>query len=141
MTKEVIQQLWKWHFPDVALVPHPYRHVYPDRWFRIHSLPDSQRYAETEEEWNILLNRQNEIITDLFGAEASVILINGEYVVGDPDNVELATEFHALKNFSWFSLDEVDLFQHGHEGSLEGDKYRTFFAEIIWNSNEHDELL
>lgn len=36
-------------------------------WFRIHSLPESKRYADTTEEYELLLNRHNEIITDCFG--------------------------------------------------------------------------
>ena len=40
-----------------------------DWWFRIHSLPDSKRYPETNEEWEILLLRHREI--------SNSILLNG----------------------------------------------------------------
>lgn len=37
------------------------RHAVPDAWFRIHSLPESKRYPENEEEWDILLQRHREL--------------------------------------------------------------------------------
>jgi hypothetical protein len=66
MTKEDFQNLWTLNYPDTIPISYRFKHDYSDRWFRIHSLPESKRYAENESEWEILLSRQNEIITDLF---------------------------------------------------------------------------
>ena len=66
MTSEQFNTYWALNFADSIPIPHYFRQDYSDRWFRIHSLPGSKRYADNEEEWNILLDRQNKIITDLF---------------------------------------------------------------------------
>jgi hypothetical protein len=41
------------------------RDRWADRWVRFHSLPDSKRYAETEEEYRILLDRHHTVLTGL----------------------------------------------------------------------------
>jgi len=40
-------------------------YFFDDRWFRIHSLPNSKRYADSEDEMRIILERQNGLIDDL----------------------------------------------------------------------------
>ncbi|MDJ1503014.1 DUF3885 domain-containing protein [Xanthocytophaga agilis] len=67
MTKEQFTIFWSSTFPDTLPISHYFKYDYSDRWFRIHSLPESKRYADNEEEWNILLHRQNTIISDLLG--------------------------------------------------------------------------
>src|SRR5574337_1072614 len=70
---------WSQKYPGTIPVQHLFKHRYPERWFRIHSLPESKRYPETEQEWQILLDRQNSIIADLFGKNSRVVLVTGEY--------------------------------------------------------------
>ena len=66
MTKEDFEINWNSTFPNTLPISHTFKIKYVNRWFRIHSLPKSKRYAENEKEWIILLKRQNQIITDLF---------------------------------------------------------------------------
>ncbi|MES2706152.1 MAG: hypothetical protein V4726_06050 [Verrucomicrobiota bacterium] len=42
------------------------RAAFPDRWLRIHSLANSRRYAETEEEWGELRSRHRHATSFLF---------------------------------------------------------------------------
>ena len=51
MTSEQFNTYWALNFADSIPIPHYFRHDYSDRWFRIHSLPGSKRYADNEEEW------------------------------------------------------------------------------------------
>ena len=67
MTKEQFEKFWISTFPDTLPISHLFKFDYKDRWFRIHSLPKSKRYADNENEWEILLSRQNQIINDLLG--------------------------------------------------------------------------
>jgi hypothetical protein len=47
------------------------------RWLRIHSLPESKRYAQTNEESDALLHRQNSVIDDLIEQKAEInVVIN-----------------------------------------------------------------
>ena len=57
MTKEEFNTFWTKTYPDTIPISHFFKHDYSNRWFRIHSLPYSKRYAESAEEWNILLIR------------------------------------------------------------------------------------
>ncbi|OSZ79719.1 hypothetical protein CAP36_00175 [Chitinophagaceae bacterium IBVUCB2] len=82
MTKKEFYKLWSLNYPEAVPISHLLKYDYPDRWFRIHSLPESKRYAEVEAEWKILLSRQNEIITDLFGFDTPILLVKGEYNLG-----------------------------------------------------------
>jgi len=44
MNKKDFETLWTLNYPDTVPIAHLFKHDYSDRWFRIHSLPDSKRY-------------------------------------------------------------------------------------------------
>lgn len=46
------------------------RNSHPESWFRIHSLPDSKRYPETETEWTILIDRHRKLSNKVLGNNA-----------------------------------------------------------------------
>jgi hypothetical protein len=46
-------------WPDVGPIGHELGHDPTDRWVRVHSLPDSKRYPQTEEELAELVHRHN----------------------------------------------------------------------------------
>ncbi len=46
-----------------------------DRWVRFHSLPESKRYAETEDEYQIILDRHHRVLTELGAAEEGLYVI------------------------------------------------------------------
>ena len=71
---------WDEHFPDSAPLGYMLRQTYPKRWLRIHSLPESKRYADTEEEYAELLRRHNKVATDILGAGSQCYLIEGFWV-------------------------------------------------------------
>jgi hypothetical protein len=45
------------------------KQAYRERWVRFHSLPESKRYAETEAEYAIVLERYNTVLDELFAGE------------------------------------------------------------------------
>ncbi len=61
------------------------KYINSDRWLRIHSLPESKRYAESDFEYNIILNRQNQLINDLIGEGTELFISIGLYT-GDTNN-------------------------------------------------------
>jgi len=141
MTKEEFQTLWTLNYPGTAPISHLFKHDYSDRWFRIHSLPNSKRYAENESEWKILLSRQNEIITDLFGLETPILVVTGEYNWGDNRQIHITEEEEIFKPFAFFRLDNIELNKIDTEQYDEREIYRPAFAQAIWKLNNHDKLL
>ena len=141
MTKEYFQNLLTQYYPDIVPISYLFKHDYSDRWFRIHSLPDSKRYADNENEWEILLSRYNEIITDLFGLETPILIVTGEYNWGDNRQIHVTDEEEIFKPFSFVRLDNIELNKIDSEQYDEPDIYRPAFAQTIWKPNYHDELL
>lgn len=141
MTKEEFHKHWALTYPGTVPISHFFKHDYPDRWFRIHSLPESKRYADNDNEWKILLTRQNGIITDLFRSGATVLLVTGEYILGDNRTIHSTDEKELFKPYTLTQLDNIDLYMLNAENYDDGAKYRPAFAEIIWKPNQHDNLL
>jgi len=61
-------------FGDVPPVGHLLRSAISDRWLRVHSLPHSKRYAETEGEYDELLRRHNELAFEVLGSHNRAVL-------------------------------------------------------------------
>lgn len=76
---DAVPQFWLRHFPQCPPVSHLLKHRLSERWFRIHSLPESKRYAETPEEYAILLDRQNTLLADSIGSGQKCVLLFGDY--------------------------------------------------------------
>jgi hypothetical protein len=141
MTKEAFEELWNLIYPEAVQISYLFKHCYSDRWFRIHSLPESKRYAGNDEEWEIILARQNEIITDLLGLETNVLLVTGDYDCADRGAIHITQEEEVFKTYSFKKLDNINLHKINPQEFEEVDLYRPAFAEIIWHPKIHDQLL
>jgi len=141
MTKEEFNKFWILNYPDTVPISHFFKHDYSDNWFRIHSLPESKRYAEDETEWKILLSRQNEIITDLFGRNTPILLVTGDYNWGDNRAVHITDEEEVYRAYKFTRLENIDLHKIDGEQYDEADVYRPAFAETVWKPNTHDNVL
>ncbi|MGO1055875.1 DUF3885 domain-containing protein [Crossiella sp. CA198] len=82
---EDLLQRWhrQWHPCDP--IGHDLRGPHRDRWVRFHSLPESQRYADTEAEYRILLHRYNTVLDELFADEDVYLLTPDWNDRPDPD--------------------------------------------------------
>jgi hypothetical protein len=141
MNKEEFQKYWTLKYPDTIPISYLFRDDYSDRWFRIHSLPESKRYAENEEEWEILLTRQNEIITDLLGHNTALLIVTGEYNSGNHTTIHITDDEDVFKAYSFIRLDDINLSKLNPEEYDEIDIYRPAFAETVWVPKKHDPLL
>lgn len=54
-------------FADSYPVPFLMRDTHRDSWFRIHSLPESKRYPDSEKDWQILLDRHRQLSDAVLG--------------------------------------------------------------------------
>lgn len=134
MKSQKFRELWNANFPEAIPIGHELRGVYGNRWFRIHSLPGSKRYAETEDEYQIILERQNEIIEDLIGEGEQVVLLFTVY------NDDVANEnYTAISEFSEFHKVGLIKLQPGQDDEeLSADIY---VKETIWESHKRDQML
>jgi hypothetical protein len=85
---KAFDELWASNYPRAAPLGYLVRQLYPERWFRIHSLPDSKRYPETEAELQLLLERQFTLIHDVFGDLTDAVLVSGYYTIGAEPELE-----------------------------------------------------
>jgi len=140
MTKEEFYIYWNSMFSKTLPISYLFKHDYPYRWFRIHSLPKSKRYAENELEWDILLKRQNQIISDLFGENAEILIVTGEHNWGEIKN-HITDEEEIFKPYNFVKLDSIELFILNSKDYDEDEIYKPAFAESIWKSQKFDDLL
>jgi hypothetical protein len=99
---------WNIAFPNSEPVAHLMRKRFADRWVRFHSLPESKRYPESEDEFGILIDRHHAVLNSLVRAGSKVILITTEFsrVGGEPPppklmpNANLWRTF-AMEEFAW----------------------------------------
>lgn len=70
---------WEAAFPNCEPIAHLLREQFRERWVRFHSLPESKRYPETEDEMLEVLNRHNTILAELLGDQREVVLLTTAY--------------------------------------------------------------
>ena len=122
------------------------REDYLSRWFRIHSLPESKRYADDEDEWEILLYRQNMLITDLLGVNAEFYLVTGRYYSLHPKLIEIGKEYHEFDCFRRLDLNEseaINLIERYPKDYDEEDEIHFVPATAIltWKPGNFDDVL
>jgi hypothetical protein len=141
MTAEQFKSFWTSTYPDTVLIQHHFRHNFTDRWFRIHSLPDSKRYAEDETEWKILLGRHNEIISDLLDNGSNFILVTGGHTSENYIELHPIDEVKSIQEIPFVSLDPIDLHKISPDEYDSGQFYTPMFAEQSWQLHKFDNLL
>ena len=61
----MLYEYWQRNFAHEQPLAHELRERYRKRWVRFHSLPNSKRYPETDNEWATLLERHNLVVDHL----------------------------------------------------------------------------
>ncbi len=147
MTADEFQAFWESTYPLSLPLSYYLRVDYDSRWFRIHSLPESQRYPNNDSDWAILLNRQNALITDLVGSNSNLLLVTGEYVYNyDGDQEHQFTFEESIKHLDFTSLKVAVLGDTRYDASVPDDEkslitYRPVVAEITWVPGKYDSIL
>jgi hypothetical protein len=135
---EKFREFWQSNFDQAYPVGYMLRQVYQKRWFRIHTLPNSKRYAETEPEVETILNRHNHIITQLVGNDSSFLLVTTGFsldeVIGYPSD-ELACIGQSSAEFALrVPIHEI----HDEDGP---HYYDIWLSHLTWKSGLLDPLL
>lgn len=141
MTANDFKNFWGSRYPETVPISHYFKHVYSDRWFRVHSLPQSKRYANNEQEWSIILQMQNQIITDLIGENSYFLLVTGEHWMKGYTELHPIAEVASIKQIPFILLDKIDLNKFIPDEYEIGMFYRPMFSEQIWVPQKFDNLL
>jgi hypothetical protein len=70
---------WTTHFGVTPPLGYRLRVAYPERWFRIHSLPNSKRYPSTAAELELLLDRHAAVAAELSELARTCTLVTPTY--------------------------------------------------------------
>jgi hypothetical protein len=82
--QQAFLKMWNARYPETPPISHMFKHRIPHRWARIHSLPGSKRYAETDEEWACLLQRQYSVIDHLVEVGTPLTVVINAYKEDNP---------------------------------------------------------
>jgi hypothetical protein len=140
MTVEQFNIFMASRYPGLFPVPGFIKSSGADRWFRIHSLPLSKRYADDEEEWSILLDRQNQIITEIFGDKPTFLLLTGDNYTEGYIELHPLKEAESVAEFPFTILEPLEL----HTVSMEfeeGQIFTPMFIELVWHPKKFDKIL
>jgi hypothetical protein len=144
MSKLDFQNFWEKNFPDCPPINHLFKHHLTERWLRIHSLPEAKRYADTPEEWAILLERQNTVLKDLFSNQESMFLyaLTGVYSNENNEfNADFIVEKECLKQLNFNALSPIDLHKISGDWYDEGVVFTPYYAKEKFKINKFDDIL
>ncbi len=137
MTEKDFIDFWNKEFSEALPINHELKWIYPERWFRIHSLPKSKRYAQSEYEYKIILDRQNQLINDLIGEGTEVVISFGLYT-------------NDLTNDNYKELDDFELFKKIYSINLHKERpeeydngifYDVYVKTEKWKHGKRNEIL
>lgn len=127
---------WKSFYPQALPIGYFLREVYANRWLRIHSLPGSKRYAQSEQEYQEILKRYHSVLDDMFIEQARCFVILSKC----NKSVQEATDV-VLENFAFRSAEEWASSQLPHEFTAEHlEDMGFYFAELSWERGVLDGL-
>ena len=137
MTENEFIAYWMKEYPESLPIKHELKWVYTNRSFRIHSLPESKRYAESAKEYNIILDRQNQLIDDLIEEGTEIAISFGLYVMeGTNDSCKELTEFGEFQKVL-----SIDLHKEKPKDYEEGQFFDVFVRIEKWKKRSQNEML
>jgi hypothetical protein len=133
-----LSDVWQRHLGDAEPVGHLLRDRFVDRWVRFHSLPESKRYPETEEEMAMVLERHNRVISRLSGEQLHVALLSTEYSnSASPIRSELANLASCEGEVAWRSVSMHKLSEAWEEPTY----WHVFASAVQWGNGVLDSVL
>lgn len=113
-------------FCEAFPVAHFMRAAFPEYWMRIHSLPESKRYPETDAERAIVFDRHSRFGSALLGERAPSLVIQSRFN-GFPRSAELMPEL------VWMPIHRVV--------EDEDDGWDSWMAHTTWDAATFRTLL
>ena len=136
---------WRQRYGETPLVGHVLRRRFPRRWLRVHSLPESKRYAETDDERREILRRQNALCSDLIGDGERCVIVFGQLGEGDGDGDSEGQQLpedarEVLRGFAPTFLTRVAAADVAGDPELDGE-IPLMMAELAWRPGAIDAVL
>lgn len=142
MKAEKIHKLWKDNFGECPPVSYLFKHQLADRWFRIHSLPESKRYAENASEIAELLERQNALLLDIIGNNSECFLVSGNYAESPiEENLKHCSSLGNFKFQEFVRLSKQEFDPEELEPDEEPVFLSLFFAPYKIKNEDLNEIL
>ncbi len=141
-----LKEQWRSWYDKAPPLGHVLREQHPERWLRIHSLPESRRYPATPSDWTELLARHNTVATELLGDGAPCLLFAVRIAFeGQPMPEPFQDELEALTGLRPTVLGRASEGWPG-QAALEGHDYdvdNVWFtaAKVRWQRGAFDPLL
>ncbi|OTG81607.1 hypothetical protein [Acinetobacter sp. ANC 4648] len=140
---KTFEQLWHFYFPNKVPARNLIYHYFKKSFIRFHSLPQSKRYAESVKEYNLLLTRQNQIITDCFGMDTSIFIVTTKHfyhINGHPlFNIQKSLQYNLIPTLAInLHLAVPDYYNDASDKDL---FIMPFYVKTIWQPNIHNDLL
>src|SRR4030095_16066896 len=137
ITPRGFTEYWEREYAGCPPIGYLLRQTFPDRWFRIHTLPASKRYAEFPADDTEILRRHNSVLSSILSEGGDYVLITTGY----SDNPKPVRTYPQLDSI-------IGSTEHWLTTSLrEGDEteelnyWHFFFIEKKWKMHSLDELL
>ena len=131
--RPAFELFWKQRFGEVPPLGHELREAFTHRWFRIHSLPGSKRYAEAAEEYETMLMRHAAVADAVLGPGAVCWL--SLFVSDFPDEPALIAPQRAdaakLGLAEAYTGLDHGAYRPGEDGPV---PFRVFAGQSIWDS-------
>ena len=136
---EELTKFWNREFDSFAPEAHNLKNEFKARWVRFHSLPESKRYPENEDEYLEVCRRHNIVLQELCGNGGRVLVVLPEYsdirVPSQPESALLKL-FSASE--SWRTLaqhedgDDYESYWHLHvvETEFTGSELNSLFRMV-----------
>ena len=115
---------WMKRYPETPPINYFFKLRMPERWARVHSLPLSKRYADTAEEWDILLERQNAVM-DYLIAQGTPVRVVINYIREDSPL------------FASYDMENIGVFIDRDAETV----FQSFWFETNWNTGCLDSML
>jgi len=108
-------------------------------WIRFHSLPLSKRYADTDEERSILLDRQNHLAAAVLGEGQSCWLVQSHWITPD-GGVDLAVQYDPFRESREYQLKPAFSFRRGEDDDDEPE-WNVLAGIVSWERGRFDDTL
>ncbi|MFG2135671.1 hypothetical protein [Streptomyces sp. NPDC048650] len=136
LDREHLSALWQRQWPMGPPLAHELRAAYGHRWVRFHSLPGSKRHPETEDEYTVVLDRNNTVLDELFaGTDVYVVTTAWSSEPNGPQRPTRRREVHA-DGSPWMTI------AHDADPDPEFHTYTHLYADRRpWQRGSIDGLL
>lgn len=141
MTPVLFESYWHSNYPDSVPLVHLFKFYFKHRCFRINSPYESLPHFITESKRNKLIRIQNDIITDMVGDNCHLWGVTGEYDTVDNSEKPKFLTKGLLSKFSFTELASIDMRKVSLTEFAEGEVYRLFITELVWQSDKFNDLL